>query len=220
MHTAAFADAVLPKFSDVGQNSEERKRYLQNNLRIVPAAAGRTPTVYELHVSHHDPAVAKQLASDVLGRWLELSKPKPVRKAQLKADLARYKSQVEELTNLIRRLTNESKVLIHPNTLSGEIATPIYELYAKRDEASRSIAKIEEQLAGIPRDAILVPPNLPTERSSFAGWTALTAVAIGLLIMLAFVDLWWILIPQWRTELAALKKREMTKNRGPLSGAK
>jgi hypothetical protein len=216
IHTSAFADAVLPKFSDVGQNSEQRKRYLQQHLRIVPTAAGRTPTLYEMQVSHREPVVAKQIANDVLDRWLELSKPRPVRKAQLEADLARYEAQVGELTNLISRLGSESKVLVYPNTLSGEIATPIHTLYAKRDEASRTIAKIKEQLAGIPRDAILVPPSLPTERSSSAGWPALMAAAIGLTIILAFVDLWWVLIPQWRSRLETFRKHEATKIRGPL----
>jgi hypothetical protein len=133
----------------------------------------------------------------------------------LEADFARYEAQIEELTGLIGRLGNETKVLVYPNTLSGEIATPLHALYTKRDEASRAVAKIKEQLDGITRDAIVVPPSLPTERAYSAGWPALLAAAITLLIMLAFTGLWWVMIPQWRLKLAAFKKQEITKYLGP-----
>jgi len=213
MRSTAMTESVLAKFPDVGATSEQRKRYLQKNLRIAAAMSGRTTTLYEMQVTHGDPAVAKQIASALIDHWLELTKPRAVKKAELEADLARYQALESELSTLLKRLGTESTAsLVYPDSFHGELATPIHALTEKRDEAQKAIAKIKGQLEGTPRDVILVAPNLPTERSSSAGEPALLVSFLVLLLMLGFTAFRSVLLPKWRDSLAAFKAERSRKH--------
>jgi hypothetical protein len=213
MRSTAVTESVLTKFPDVGATSEQRKRYLQKNLRIAAAMSGRTTSLYEMQVTHRDPATARQIASDLIDRWLELTKPRAVRKAELEADLARYQALENELSSLLKRLGNEStSSLVYPDSFHGELATPIHALTEKRDEAQKAIAKTKAQLEGTPRDVIMVAPNLPTERSSSAGEPALLVSCLVLLLMLAFAEFRSVLLPKWRDNLAAFKAERSRKH--------
>ena len=205
MRSTAVTESVLAKFPGIGSTSEQRKQYLQKNLRISAAMSGRTNTLYDMQVTHSDPAVAQQIASALINRWLELTKPRAVKKAELEDELARNQALENELSSLLKRLETESTSLVNPNSLQGELATPIHALTEKRDDAQKAIAKIKAQLEGTPRDVVMVAPNLPTERSSSAGQPALLVSCLVLIGMLAFAEFHSVILPKWRDSLAAFK---------------
>jgi hypothetical protein len=205
MRSAAATETVLTRFSDVGRTLEERKRYLEKYLTMKFVGSGRTPTLYEMQLTHRNPATARQMASDLIDRWLEFTKPGPAKKTELEADLARDEAMADELTSLIGRLKGESESLVYPNNLQGEIATPIHDLMEKREEAYKVIAKTKAQLEGTPRDVVLVPPSLPAERNSSAGVAALKLACMVLLAMLAFTEFHNVLLPKWRQNLATFR---------------
>jgi hypothetical protein len=188
-----IADRVLSKFRDTGDGPEARVRYLRKNLAIVdldPSADRMAAHLFRLEVTHTDPKVAQEIGSQLIDAWLTTTLPGPAARADLEADLQRNKLSSAAYSDLIQKLQKEAVNLVMPNTMSGEIATPISILNAKRDESLAAVKAIENKLAGIPRDVIEAAPHLPQEaswpnkRSVAVLSAALSLPAIFLLILL------------------------------------
>jgi hypothetical protein len=172
-----IADRVLSNFRDTGDGPEARVRYLQKNLTIVdlePNADRMAPRLFRFEVTHTDPKVAQEISSQLIDAWLATTLPGPAERANLEAELQRIRLSITANSELIQRLQKEAVNLFTPNTMVGEIATPISTLISKRDASLADVNVIENKLAGISRDVIVAAPHLPQE----ASWPNKRSIAV------------------------------------------
>lgn len=188
MLSEPLLDKVLSNSTVPGATIEARRRYLTRNIRIVaaPGELAGQASLFRLEVSDKDPRSAQSTNSRLIEFWLDSTKPPPDRRAVLAADIERYEAQTKLASQMIDRLQKEASNLIFPGSLQGELATPISNLVAKRDQNLEKLISLKRELNGTSRDVIFAPPNLPQEPS----WpkkgiiSILTTVAAGLLLFM------------------------------------
>ena len=183
MASPIIRESVLPNFPETGETPEERREFMVKNFSTVPAA----PNLYGFQLNDSNPRNAQTIVGQLIDSWLETTKPAAVMRATLEAELERNKSEAASTSGLIDRLQKEATTLVSPNSLPGEIATPIAALIAKRDQNLASIIDLQNKLGGVPRDIIAVPPDLAVEpvwpkKGAIAVLSALAAVPV--LVML------------------------------------
>lgn len=197
MSSPPTLDKVLSKTKVPGDTLEERRRFIDENRRIVvaPNEIPRTSKFFRLDFTSRDPRAAQQINTLLIEAWIEATKPPPFRASTLQTDIDRIESQTKTISDLLERLSKDAPTLLAENSMQGELATPMVALMAKRDQNRAAIAALKEQLLGVTEDVVFGPPDLPEEpdpsrRSLIA---ALSAIGGGLL-MLAFLALragWW-----------------------------
>jgi hypothetical protein len=168
INSSILAEKVLAKYPSTGKTPEAQLRYLRRNLHLVdlePTSDRISVRMFRLELSDQDPRVAQSINKELIDAWLDTTKPLPVQRATLEAELERNKSVAAANSVLIERLQKEATNLILPNSLPGEIATRISDLISKRDQNLASIIHVQNMLAGVPRDVIISAPNLPIEPS-------------------------------------------------------
>jgi hypothetical protein len=187
MRSTPVLDKVLAEFKVQGNTLEARRRYIDENRRIV-VAAGTSPKIaglFRLEYTDRDPAIAQKINSIFIEVWLETSKPAPDRRATLEADIERTELQAKSISQLIERLERDSPSLLAQNSLQGELATPILGLISKRDQNLLNLVTMRNSLKGVSRDVVFGAPDLPEEPS----WprrgiiTVLAAFTAGLLLL-------------------------------------
>jgi uncharacterized protein involved in exopolysaccharide biosynthesis len=197
MSSPQTLDKVLAKVKVPGDTIEARRRYIDSNRSIVvaPKELPRTSKLFRLDFVASDPRVAQQVNSLFIESFIESTKPAPLKAGVIKADIERNETQAKSISDLLERLTKETPSLVVQNSLQGELATPISNLLAKRDQNLANVISLKQQLLGVSEDIVFWPPDLPEEpvwpqRSLIA---LLSAIGGGLL-MLAFAllrDGWW-----------------------------
>lgn len=186
MRSIPVLDKILAEFKVRGATLEARRRYIDENRRMV-VAAGVSPklsSLFRLEYTDQDPAVAQKINSAFIEAWLESTKPPPEKRSTIESEIKRTDLQAKSVSQLIERLEKESPTLI-AQSLQGELATPIFGLITKRDQALASLIVMRNSLNGMSRDVIFGAPDLPEEPS----WprrgiiTVLAASTAGLLLL-------------------------------------
>lgn len=116
-----------------------------------------------MDIAHWDPQSAQTINSQLIEAWLNTTLPPPGERANLEAELERNRIAAASNTALIQQLQKEATTLVTPNSISGEIATPISSLISKRDLNLATMVTLQNKLAGLTRDVIAMPPHLPRE---------------------------------------------------------
>jgi uncharacterized protein involved in exopolysaccharide biosynthesis len=168
MTSPGEAEKILSKYPATGSSIEARVRYLSSNLGLTDVEPGgdrQTVRLFRLDISYWDPQTAQAINSQLIDEWLGTTLPPPTERATLEAELERNKVAAAANTALIQQLQKEATTLVAPNSMSGEIASPISDLITKRDMNQAMIVTLQNKLAGVPRDVIAVPPHLPEEPS-------------------------------------------------------
>jgi hypothetical protein len=168
MTSPGEADKVLSRFPDTGSSAEARSRYLHENMWLTdldPQGERQAARLFRMDVAHRNPENAQAINSQLIDAWLETTKPPPRERANLEAELERNKVAVASNTAHIQQLKKDPTTLVAPNSMAGEIATPISGLMAKRDQSLAAIAGLQNRLAGLGRDVVATPPHLPREPS-------------------------------------------------------
>jgi hypothetical protein len=192
MSSPGEADKVLAKYPETGNNPEARVRYLSENMWLTdlePQADRQIVRLFRLEVAHWDPQAAQAINSQMIDTWLETTVPPPRERANLQADLDRNQVAAAANTALIEQLQKEATTLVTPNSMAGEIATPISTLIAKRDQTLSVIATLRNKLGGLTRDVIVTPPHLPREpslprRKAIAALSGLVSIPAFLILIL------------------------------------
>jgi hypothetical protein len=154
-----------------------------------PQSDRQASRLYRLEVGHRAPETAQAINSQLIEAWMATTKPPPRERANLEAELERNKVAAASNTALIEQLRKEATSLVAPNSMAGEIATPISSLIAKRDQNLATVAVLEGKLAGVTPDAIALPPHLPSDsslprRNTIAALCGLASVPIFLILVL------------------------------------
>lgn len=186
MRSYPVVDKVLSQVSLRGATQEERRKWIEDNRRIVVAAGAppKTANLFKMEYSDRDAALAQKINTLLVETWLEATKPPPDRRASLEAEIARTETQVKAITGLIERLEKDATSFVS-QSLQGELATPILGLIAKRDENLGALIDLKNKLKGMSRDVVFGAPDLPQEPS----WPnkklvfALTVALTGLLLL-------------------------------------
>jgi hypothetical protein len=181
MHSAPVTDKVFSHFADIGDTPEARRRFVDSHVTLVPLA----PNLFRFGVSYRDAKSAQLMSSLMLAAWLEMTKPSQQMREILQANLARAEQEAQTVDQLITQLRKEATTLVLPNSLPGELATPISNLITKRDQALVTAQNIRNQLRGVSPDAIAVPPDLPIEIKSKPWAISLVAALLTLLILIS-----------------------------------
>ena len=192
MTAPAEADKILSKYPETGSSTEARVRYLYDNLwltDIEPQGDRQTVRLFRLDIAHWDPQVAQAINTQLIEAWLNTTLPPPSERANLEAELERNKTAAALNTGLIQQLQKEATTLVTPNSISGEIATPISSLITKRDQSLAAITMLQNKLAGVTSDVIAMPPHLPGEPSVpkkkiIAILSAIAAIPVLLIVIL------------------------------------
>lgn len=192
MTSPAEADKILSKYPETGSNTEARVRYLYDNLWLTdvePQGDRQTIRLFRLDIAHWDPKVAQAINGQLIDAWMNTTLPPPNERANLEADLERNKTAAASNTALIQQLQKEATTLVAPNSISGEIATPISSLITKRDQNLAAIITLQNKLAGVTRDAVAMPPHLPGEPSvpkkrAIALLSGIAAIPVLLVVIL------------------------------------
>lgn len=168
MTSPAIADNVLSGKPGTGDTPESRVKYLSRNLRIFdvePQADSNSVRLFRVGLTSEDPLAAQQINSELIDAWIKTTLPGPIKRGRLEAEIARYLEMEKTTDRLINKLQSEASTLILPNSLPGELATPIYSLIEKRDASISAINDMRIQLTGLSRDIIVIPPHLPGDPS-------------------------------------------------------
>jgi uncharacterized protein involved in exopolysaccharide biosynthesis len=190
MRSTHVLDKVLAGFNAPQATLEARRRYIEENRRIVVAAGDtqKTSKLFRMEYSNGDPVVAQKVNSLLIEAWLESTKPQPDGRAVIEAEIERVDAQAKSISRMIERLEKDSPSLVAQQSLQGELATPILNLIAKRDENLSNLITLRNSLNGISRDVIFGAPDLPEEPSwPRRGMITVLAVTVTALLLLLFV---------------------------------
>ena len=201
MSSPVTLDKVLAKIKVPGDTVEARRRFIDDNRRIVvaPNEIPRTSKFFRLDFTSTDPRVAQQVNSLLIDAWIESTRPPPYRASTIQADIERIESQTKTISELLERLSKDAPTLIAENSMQGELATPMVALITKRDQNRATLTTLREQLLGVTDDVVFGRPDLPEEPiSSRRGSIALASAIGGGLLTLAFILLYAV----WRRRAA------------------
>lgn len=164
--TPPVANQILTKYDDGGRTPETRATFLSQYFRVAdPEPTSERPgdRLYRLDLEASTPQNAQSIATDLIHAWLASTPPQGSTRSYLEAELERNKLSAAANSKLIDDLQRETTTLITPNSLSGELATPISTLITKRDQSLASVNSIDSRLKGVTADVIVVPPHLPQD---------------------------------------------------------
>jgi hypothetical protein len=200
MQSTPVLDKVLAEFNAPRKTIEARRRYIEENRRIViaPGETPRTSRLYRMEFSDTDPHAAQKVNSLLVEAWLESTHPAPDKRSSIEAEIERTDAQSKSISKLIERLEKDAPSLIAQSSLQGELATPILGLLTKRDENLANLITLKNSLKGLSRDVVFGSPDLPEEPSwPKRGMITILAAAVTGLLLLLFV----ILRRFWRTKV-------------------
>lgn len=162
----AVADAILSTYAGTGNSPESHASFLSQHMRLSDT---ESPTdrpgehLFRLDVTHSVNRTAQSISSAVIDTWLDSTRPRGTQRAYLEAELERNKLAAAANSKLIEGLQREATTFVSPNSLSGELATPISALISKRDQHLAAINSLDARLQGVSRDVIVQPPHLPRD---------------------------------------------------------
>jgi hypothetical protein len=186
--------AAYPNLPGETLGAKRRNLVRRISWSQTPGESRKTANLFYLLVEGESPAQAQSIANMLLDRWLELTKPRPDAKSRLEFELERTELRLREADAMFDRMTGETKTLLAPNSLQGELATSIERLRESRFGLAQQAQKIRLELMGGSRDVVLTPPDLPTEINSLGrgAIAASFAAAAFLLILLLILMRHWL----------------------------
>lgn len=189
MQSIPVLDQVLVHYNAPKSTLEARRRYIDENRRIVvaPGETAKTSNLFRMEYTDKSPAVAQKVNSLFIEAWLESTKPPPDKRELVENDIDRLDLQSKSITQLIDRLQKDAPSLLTPQSLQGgELATPVSGLIARRDQNLAALYTLRNSLKGMSRDVIFGAPDLPEEPT----WpkrgiiTILAGFVTGLLLLM------------------------------------
>jgi hypothetical protein len=163
----SIADSVLAKVPGTVNGPDSYSRLLSENVNFTDTEpGGERPNgerLIRFEITHWDPRAAQAINSGLIDVWLEATRPRGTERANLEGELQRLKISAAANSKLIDQLQSEATKLLVPNSIAGELATPISALTSKRDGQLTSIVALENKLAGLSHDVVAAPPNLPRD---------------------------------------------------------
>jgi len=208
MHSSPVAEKVLRKFPPAGETPEARRRFIDSHVALVLVA----PNLYRLGVSYSDPKDAQVIATELVNAWLDMTKPPADMRQTLEANLQRAEQEAKTTSDLIERLLKETASLVSPNSLPGELATPISNLITKRDQSLVAAQNIRNQLRGVSRDSIAVPPDVPVEPQYQASAVGLIATLLSIPLFIGILLIGRYLGLDKKLQMSRLGSRYRTKS--------
>jgi uncharacterized protein involved in exopolysaccharide biosynthesis len=196
MLSPAVLDATITAHPDLpGESVQQKRRYLTKAIQwsVTPGETRKTANLFYMTVEDQSPARAQSIAKSQLDRWIDIIKPRPDAKSRMEFELQRTELRLREADAMFERLNSEAKSVVSPNSQQGELATSIEKLRENRFTLFQQAQKLRLDLMGGSRDAILSPPDLPSERVSPTRnivWPLSAAAAtLSLLLLLLLVRL-------------------------------
>lgn len=189
MRSSPVLDKVMEEYRPPRGTLEGRRRFLEENRRIVVAAGEtqRTSNLFRLEYTDKSPQIAQKVNSLFIDAWLESTRPRASLRQSVEAEIERTETQSQSITQLIDRLQKDAPSLLSQG-LQGEIATPILGMITKRDQNLASLITLRNSLNGMSRDVIFGKPDLPEEPSwPKRGMITILAGFLSALLLLIFV---------------------------------
>ena len=152
MSSPVTLDKVLAKIKVPGSTVEARRRFIDDNRRIVvaPNEIPRTSKFFRLDFTSTDPHVAQQVNSLLIDAWIESTRPPPYRASTILADIDRIELQTKTISDLLERLSKDAPTLIAENSMQGELATPMVALITKRDRTAPPLPRSRNNCSVLP----------------------------------------------------------------------
>ncbi len=163
IHSPLVLDPVITGSLDAGAAKDKARARLREKVTIEPARGEdrKAPSVFVLRVRDPRPEQAHQIATAVIDQFIKSTRPKPVTRERLKAELSRVEAQRNEINDIIGRFETETASLISNQSDTGELATPLSQLLDRRANFDEQIDTLNNQLQGMTTDADLSPPTMP-----------------------------------------------------------
>lgn len=190
MQMPTLLDGVLNEFPEAGDTPEKRLEFVAKNLRITdsePQGDRGTIRPYRIQFTFSDPAGAQKIASDLIDAWLATTIPGPDRISILEGEIARYELVAKSASDLLDRIQREATTIVMPDSITGEIATPIVSLITRRDDSLAAVSRLNREMQGVSRDVIVAPPHLPAEPIRRQSTYAILAFLASIPLFLALV---------------------------------
>jgi hypothetical protein len=196
MRSPTVLDVVLKQFpSPLGVTDcarDELSKKFQFGMSSTNQKVGVGVTTLEM--KDEIPARAQGLANALIDAWLVTTKPRPESELELTRKLKLNQDALETVSQLLKRMADESANLIQPN-VKYEVGTQAIQLLQMRNDYVEDIAAIELKLRGQTRDVVASPPSLPTEATDRRRSLVAVLAALGI----GFALLLWVSIRQaWR----------------------
>lgn len=164
MRSPAVLDVVLKQFPSPLGVTDRAREELNRKFRF-GISQKKDAGVTKLEVEEESPARAQGLANALIDAWLATTKPQPESKLELTRKLKLNQEALETVSQLLKRMADETTKLILPN-VQFELATPTVQLLQLRNGYVDAIVAIESQLRGQTRDIVFSPPTLPTKATT------------------------------------------------------
>lgn len=194
MRSPVILESLLkqhPDPKDAGTAPQQRLNSLRKAIKLSapPGTSRKTASLFMLEVELRDPARAQAINKSLIEAWLEATKPKPLRKAELEEELSRAEAQFNSVSGLIQRFEEEAPKLVLPSSLQGQLATPLASLLQQRAALLKTVIELRRNLRGDnDRDVVFSPPTLPYEHSSpRRGFVTVVAALLTSAVLLLYV---------------------------------
>ncbi len=164
MRSPAVLDVVLKQFpSPMGVTDRARDEFATKfRFGTVSASQKANTSVTKLEMDDESPVRAQSMANALVDAWLATTKPQPESKLELMRKLKRNQDAVDTVSQLLKRMANETTQLLLPN-VRYELGTQSAQLLQMKNDYEASISQIELDLRGKTRDVVVSPPSLPTD---------------------------------------------------------
>lgn len=158
-------DAAIDKLGISYASRDLARRSIANEINIAPAPGEdkKEPIVHLVTFRSSDARQAQAVLAEVLNTFLAKTRPGPETSRRIQARAEEKKAQLKKLNDIIIRYDQESEKIITPNSISGEIATPLYNLEIAKKGLEQNIIDMENSLEGLNSDSIVSPPTTPDE---------------------------------------------------------
>jgi hypothetical protein len=146
------------------------------------------PHLFRLEVAAAEPAAAQALANGLIDAWLEATRPGENDRAVIERQVQALRQAAAADDGLLKRLQAEATTLVLPNSMGGELATPLSRLMERRDAGLSRATDLERKMSGLTRDVVVEGPSLPRDAViPSAPGRAILAAIVTLPLLLAFV---------------------------------
>jgi hypothetical protein len=182
----AVADKALASYPDAGTSTESRIRYLTERVGLTdtePLLADREVVrMFIFEVTSGDAREAQAINSHLIDAWLETVPFPQTQRTFLEGELSRNKVVADDTSVLLGRLQKDTS-----GPLSPPIANLTSSLIRRLDQSLALVNAIGKKLAGVTRDAVVAPPNLPQEPARVRKGVAILAGLLSIPVILAFL---------------------------------
>jgi hypothetical protein len=182
----AIVDKVLARYPEAGTSTESRIRYLTERIALTdtePLLADReVARIFIFEITANDAREAQQINSDLIDAWLETNPLLQTERSFLEGELNRNRVTADAGLALIDRLQKDVS-----SPLTPAMAKLNSSLIRRLDQSLALVDAMQKRLAGVTREAIVAPPNLPQEPARARKGLAILAGLLSIPVILALL---------------------------------